>query len=88
MIPREVMAEVLRDQEIEAAGESLVRRDTERAGRCVCLTGLRRSGKTVTLEARRRALLDQGVKPEAILSVALSDERLHGITGGRAFHAS
>lgn len=48
MIPREVMAEVLRDQEIEAAGESLVRRDTERAGRCVCLTGLRRSGKTVT----------------------------------------
>lgn len=48
VIPREVMAEVLRDQEIEAAGESLVRRDTERAGRCVCLTGLRRSGKTVT----------------------------------------
>ncbi len=80
MIPREVMAEVLRDQEIEAAGESLVRRDCERAGRCVCLTGLRRSGKTVILEARRRALLDQRVKPEAILSVALSDERLYGIT--------
>ena len=80
MISKEILKQVIADNQIEVANYQIVKRDFsfEEFGNYV-FVGIRRAGKSFLLYQRIQQLLAQGVKWDEMLYINFEDERLDGM---------